>query len=101
MITLAVKLGNTTISGITFSVIESRVDDIDILISNINNLVAQKVSMFMENEDEQQAVYASTTEDFSAALTLSIICTADTILDISNSLSLFLGIKSVGVELLP
>ena len=101
MITLGLKIGNTLISGLTFTIYESRVDEIDILVSNLNDVTSQFITMSMDNEDEQQVITGTMSENFSAALTLSIVALADNVTDVSPDLSTFLGVKSVEVELLP
>ncbi len=98
---MGVKIGSTLITGITFSVTESRVDEVDILISNLNSLASQHVTLLMENEDEQQIVTGTATESFAVAQTISIIFQSDVTTDVSPDLSTFLGLKKVGVELLP
>lgn len=100
-ITLGVKIGSTTVSGLTFSVLEDRVDEIQILVSNLNSVQSQIVHMAMENEDEQNVIIGTMSENFNAALTLSLILQASSTTDISNDTAKFLGIKAVEVELIP
>ena len=101
MITMGVKIGSTLITGITFSITESRVDEVDILISNLNSLASQRVTLLMENENDQQVITSTATENFATAQTISIIFQSDVTTDVSPDLSTFLGLKKVGVELLP
>ena len=101
MINIGLQIGNTLISGLTFTIYESRVDEIDILVSNLNSVTQQFITMNMENEDEQQVIYDDTMmENFNAALTLSIVLLSDDPTDISPDLAKFIGLKSVEVELL-
>jgi hypothetical protein len=101
MITFGIKLGSTTLSGLTFSVETSRVDEVYVYISNLNSVQSQRVHMFMENATEQNVITGTMAEDFNTDLTLSVLLQASLATDVSPDLSKFLGIKSVEVELIP
>jgi hypothetical protein len=101
MITLSVKIGGTTITGPTFSIVDSQVDNVEVLISNLNSLSSQLVHIQMENDTEQFVEYGTSTENFGIAQTVSILLQSDNIEDISRDLATYMGIKSVIVELIP
>ena len=100
MITMGLGLGNSLFSGLTFTVYESRSDEIEILLSDLNSLTSQTILMSMTNEDEQSVFIGTMSENFGTALTMSLIFQAGNVDDQSVDLGKFLGIKSVEVELL-
>lgn len=100
MITLSLKVGSSTLTGLTFSTGVNQVDTVEIMLSNLNSLASQFTHMLMEDNIDQQLVYASMTENFAIDQTVSLILQADNVDDVSSNLSKFLGIKSVIVELL-
>ena len=99
MITLNLKLGDIVVAGLCFST-ANQVDNVEILVSNRGTLTSQIVHTILINGDEQQVVVDQVAADFSAALTLSIILTADSDTDVNPFYGTYTGIKSVYTELL-
>lgn len=101
MITLITQLGNSQTVGPSFSILESRVDEIEILISNLNSLTDQLVSITYENEEEQFVINDNVNENTATALSFSIFLQADDPDDISAELNNYMGVKSIVMELIP
>ena len=85
----------------TFSIVDSRVDEVEILLSNLNSLTSQLAHMILDNEEQQDVITGTFSEDFSAGVTLSLFMQANNTQDISSDLNSYMGIKAVTVEVLP
>lgn len=100
MIFLNVKIGETTLTGISFSIV-NQVDNVEILMSNLNSLTSQRTHTILENSVDTQVVTSTSTENFGTGLTLSVYLTADNDVEVDTQAGTFVGIKSIYVELLP
>ncbi len=102
MITVKLKIGNSTVSGPTFSVAD-RVDYIHArLLTRGNN--SGIIHMWYKNNSEKGVFFGTVTEDFTTGLTLSLILQSDNATEIDaggENGPTGCGIKDVTVELLP
>lgn len=101
MITLDLKIGNSTLTGLTFSVFDTRADKVEILISNLGSVTNQFITMAYENELEQNVLTGTMAEDLTASPTLELQLKATSTTDIDYFENLHMGIKGVTVELIP
>lgn len=101
MITFGVMVNSSIVQGLTFSIEESRVDDVDVFISNINSLSSQLVHISMENEDTQNVIAGTIAEDFTSGVTISLFLRSDNTTEVSSDENTYMGIKAVCVELIP
>jgi hypothetical protein len=85
----------------TFAITESRVDEVELVISNLNSLVSQLTHIVMDNEVEQHVIIGTMSANFGAGVTLTLFLQSNDALDVSSDLNTYMGIKAVTVEVLP
>jgi hypothetical protein len=97
MITVKLALGNSVLSGLTFSS-EEQVEEIEAYIGIIgtNSEIAH---LLKRSRTDQQGVYANMSEEVAGDLTFSLILTPDTPEDIDYVQGTYAGLKNIVVEL--
>ena len=99
MITLSITLGSETLAGFTFSVFQTRADNVFATISakDLNNQVA---NIRFRNRAEQKNIVGNLTQDLTTGLTLSVILQADSPTDVDAYNGLAVSLRDTIVELI-
>lgn len=97
MITLKLSLGDTIVSGLTFSS-ETQIEEIEGYIGIVGT-ISELAHLIKRSRSDQQGAYSTINEDTSTELTLALIMTADDPSDIEYIQGKYAGLKNIVVEL--
>lgn len=99
MITLTIEIGDQSLTGLTFSIAETVVDEIHCLVGakTSNNQIA---NTYYRNGSDKVNLFDTLAADFSSGLTISIYLQSDTATDIDMYSGLNMNIRDVTVKLL-